>query len=1528
MKTLFTHLLVWIFAPVFVMGQILSFTEGKISANQTARNPERSVDIDPSGKYVKVSWNIPEAVIAQVSAPDGIYQFIHVPGFAQTGKTGAPALPLRKDRIALPLGASAKIIIESAEYITVQGFNIHPALKPAMDTEGAPEPQFEKNSDIYGKNEFYPDSPVEISGTYQIREVPVAIIHTVPVQYNPITGEIKVYKSISFRIDFAGLNRGFEAIGTENSRTFTDNFKNSVLNPQSIPNGVTSGTIGNSRNGAKNYILITHDAYLTQATQLANSKRQLGYSVEIVSKTNWTSYEVKNAIHSRYDQWIPKPDYALILGDHTGAFAVPGEVHQDPYYADNFATDLYYFCMDGDNDWHPDISGGRISVSSVAEAQVVVDKIINYEFNPVDFDTFYERGLTCAQYQDDDNDGFADRRFCHTSNEIYDYLENEQGYSADRIYYTSSSANVSGLRYNNGYYSYGQLLPAEIREPTFKWDGGANEITASINQGKFLVFHRDHGYVGGSGWAHPYYTTSTMSNLSNGEKLPVIFSINCHTGEYQLTECFAEKLIRMENKGAVGVVGAAYYSFSGFNDALAEGMIDAIWPEPGLLPEFGSGGTGAGYTCGKEITEMGNVVRQGLYAMEVNWGGSASSDQYQYELFHWFGDPAMKIWKSNPNHVPATAQHAMQIDCAEFEFHLTKTTPGAVATLLFNNELLAQTIIDEAGNGTINYSIQNPGAEIILTVSKDNCKPYVNTLEVTGSCTFPPSLFTYGAESISTESAVLKGEITNDFGSDVTQSGFVYSILPHPAIGNTGSITVFTNPPVNMGLLEKEITGIDPQTTFYFRSFGINANGTGYGNEMSFETVAEAYQIPYTEAFENGGNWPADWTTDNDNVWSISTNWNGVNNPGGYHVFSDYYPYETGSVMTPVFDGTGKTELQVKFYHYWRANYSSGAQDGYFYGSRDGGQTWPYLIDEWHHNNPGTEEGEKLYDISSWADGYEGLAFKWVVTHNNDWYWEFDNFEIFEDGVHGLWTGNFSNNWNEPGNWHDGMVPDELTDVLIPAQTQGGNFPETNNGPGAVCLNIIIEENARLFVPSNNTLTVFGTLANNAGTDGLVIKSGAGGITGSLIHSTPDVEASVEQYLTQLNWHLVGIPVQYAEAGVFCLPGQSEIYLNAFIESTGNWGPWIVGVTTPLEPGRGYECWVSDNVNQDETITFKGLLNTGEVTSGSGDFYNLSFTTGQGFNLVSNPFPCSLEADLDTWEKENVGNTVWTWSESDGNYLYWNSTNIEGSNGYGTLPGGFIPPVQGFFVLANGKDPQITIPDRAKAHGDQAFYKKRDFSANSLKIGVEGSLFSDAAFITFNDAATAGYDWDFDTPKMFGYDNAPQLYTLAGDKPLSINVQPQENKHMAVPLAFECSENGSYSLEFSGFESFHDQVPVFLEDLHTGEKTNVVIDPVYNFNHTNGNEPFRFLVHFGNPTDINELRTDDLTLYAFEGKIHLQTTATQSSVVLTNLQGKICASKTFSGRGTHTFNPTLKKGCYILKCKNNKGQFKTIKVIL
>ena len=719
-----------LYLTIFLFFSLFSFAQStKPIADYNGNNnslPIRNIT-DNGLNGIEVSYHFQNPSVSSILNKKISYSRLFTQGFSHLQEVGLPALPSHIDLVVVPEGATydLKIFDEMPEVISTN--KIYPALQPARDTEGAPEPKFEINEDFYNTDQLYPSQSVKIIGTMVFRGVKFLKVQTCPVQYNASKGKLYFHKNINYKINFSNANRFIKDYNNH-----TENYLKKILNyplnsknwkkeAEQFYSNNTITSIGNS----KNYIIITHSNYQAAADSIANWKRQLGYSVEVVSSNNWTSSTVKTAVQSRYASWTPKPDYLLIIGDHQD---VPAEMHINSSN-DQFGTDLYYVCMDGNSDYVPDMAKGRISANSAANALMQVQKIINYERNPITDSSFYQNALNCAQYQDDDVDGFADRRFLQTSENIRDYFIS-QGYYSQRIYYCDQL--VTPTRYNNGYYSNGQMLDSALwKSNGFSWNGGSTEIKNAINAGKFLVFHRDHGYAGGYGWAHPYFVNTKINGLNNGNKLPVVFSINCHTGEFTLNQCFAETFMRKQNAGAVGVIAASYYSYSGYNDGLSIGMIDGIWSNPGLLPQFGNGGNNnPNVTAHTDIVRMGDVVDHGLVRMVQTWGGNNSGNRYTNELFHYFGDPAMRIWTENPGDI--TAIFADTISCSDTSIAVNNCSDSnAVVTIMGNGKLLGKTTL-LSGSGVVALnSIQ--GSYLTITISARNKKPLIKIIYLGGN---------------------------------------------------------------------------------------------------------------------------------------------------------------------------------------------------------------------------------------------------------------------------------------------------------------------------------------------------------------------------------------------------------------------------------------------------------------------------------------------------------------------------------------------------------------------------------------------------------------------------------------------------------------------------------------------------------------------------------------------------------------------------------------------------------------------------
>ncbi|MFY0632163.1 MAG: hypothetical protein JXR05_17525, partial [Flavobacteriaceae bacterium] len=105
--------------------------------------------------------------------------------------------------------------------------------------------------------------------------------------------------------------------------------------------------------------------------------------------------------------------------------------------------------------------------------------------------------------------------------------------------------------------------------------------------------------------------------------------------------------------------------------------------------------------------------------------------------------------------------------------------------------------------------------------------------------TFPkkPMVNTLAANSFTASTANIGGEVTNQGAFNVTERGVVYSFTnTTPAIG-ANDVTKDTNGS-GIGIFSKTITGLNQETTYYYRAYATNSEGTSYGAVMTVTTAS------------------------------------------------------------------------------------------------------------------------------------------------------------------------------------------------------------------------------------------------------------------------------------------------------------------------------------------------------------------------------------------------------------------------------------------------------------------------------------------------------------------------------------------------------------------------------------------------------------------------------------------------------------------------------------------------------------------
>lgn len=670
-----------------------------------------------------------------------------IDGFGLRDAPGGYATPFRVDAFAVPEGCTAVVETVDSAFVDYD-CRLAPARRiPEKGT--AAEGVVKEGGQNASQGGFYPRNVAAAAGrvdVYRGREICNVVVN--PVQYDAAANKARAYSKITYKVRFvpkAGARAMAGAPATKPVILPADNMLGNItMNGASAKAGdmAVKATGVAAGDDTRDYLIISVDKYAEAVDRFAEWKELLGFRVHKVLKGSWNSDAVKAEVEKAYAE-NPALYYLLIVGDHDD---VPGqymEHHADDGDFSVHYTDLYYGCMDGEGDETPDIYRGRLSVSSPEEAATVVDKIIGYEKRPPTDAGFYERGVNCADYLDNDNgvaDDYEDRRYVQTAEEIRAYMLG-QGKDVERVY--STNYEITPKYWNRNYFSFGEPIPEDMLKPAFAWDGNEGDIRAAINGGVFYVLHRDHGLV--DCWENPYFSVKHVDMLQNGDLLPVVFCVNCDNGAFQ-ADCLAERFLRKQGGGAVAVIAASDISYSGYNDALACGLFDAIWPEPGLRPKF-PGVNSLGGETPAPTYELGQILDQAQVRVSETFGSpdpSVSSNEKNdsfcrivtKEIYHCFGDPSMQICTEMP--APFSG-----VSVTRGNGCVTVGNGGETARITFVNRRTGEVVSHIAPSAV--YTTAD-FEDVDVCVSGHNRIPYIDAGKLTG------------IESVQTDKAAADGD--------------------------------------------------------------------------------------------------------------------------------------------------------------------------------------------------------------------------------------------------------------------------------------------------------------------------------------------------------------------------------------------------------------------------------------------------------------------------------------------------------------------------------------------------------------------------------------------------------------------------------------------------------------------------------------------------------------------------------------------------------------------------------------------------
>ena len=658
---------------------------------------------DNSG--LEIIYSLPQFQIEDILIDGSLMKNILAPGIFLPNDAGAPNLPGTGRYIALPNGATARITILDQRTEIFSGLEIAPA--PVIPFENDDSPlTFTKNQTIYSADSYYPAQPVNLSEPLQMRGVNSAIVGISPFQYNPVTQELLVYKDLHVRIDYEGGN-GYFGDNRLRNRYWEPILKGNLLNYSSLPELNFNTPKAQTDEYGFEYVIIVPDDedFIAWGNTLKEWRQLQGISTEVFTLSQVGGNDasvIDNWIINAYYAWDIPPAAVLLLSDYQNSgdnYGITSALWDNYCVSDNLYADVMW-------DDLPDIAFARITAQNASQLETMITKMLDYEQNPPTDPDFYNEPLIAGGWQ-------TERWFILCTEIIYGYHFAVHGKDPHREYaiYQGTPGSVWSSNGNTGMVVnyFGPNGLGYIRgNPSYlnDWTGSAAGVNAHLNDGAFMLLHRDHG--GENGWGEPNYNINNLSQLNN-DKLTFVFSINCLTGKYNYSQqCFAEVFHR-HPQGALGIIAASEVSYSFVNDTYVWGMWDSMWPD--FDPGYGADETGSNNLRPCFANASGKY-----YLQASGWPSNPNNKTVTYHLFHHHGDAFITMFSEVPQELQVI--HPPIVFDTDSLVAVT-ADEGAVVALTIDGEIIG---VAESQGTELEIPIepQLPGQILTITATLQN----------------------------------------------------------------------------------------------------------------------------------------------------------------------------------------------------------------------------------------------------------------------------------------------------------------------------------------------------------------------------------------------------------------------------------------------------------------------------------------------------------------------------------------------------------------------------------------------------------------------------------------------------------------------------------------------------------------------------------------------------------------------------------------------------------------------------------------
>jgi len=628
--------------PILIVGVLIISSLGAVAIS----------DNDPKILYKMESISISESILEEKD------EYLLVDFEESTSKlmeTGNPIIPVITKVYTFPAGTkinNVKVNYDQEKLVLDKKIQPSPRPLPMSDTIIIPESEiYVQNDDVYLSEELYPSEPYLVNMGAGLKDNEHVIYLTIRCnsQYSPALNYIEMPKNIDIQVEY---------ILPEKPLFTADEYDMLIITDESFVSNLQPLVDHKNDNGVKTILETVQDIYPAYDGR---------------DDTEDIKLRIKDAIEEL------GIDYVLIAGGRQGQsinWYVPSRrTMNDDNWETGYESDLYYadiYKYDGENlifedwdsnengvfaefkgirrdtmDYYPDVTVGRLPIRTAAEADTIVNKIIDYENNADD--SWFKTAVVIS------GDTFPPSR---GGSPGWWEGELETGLTVTAL------ENI-GFTMNKLWLSIpGAFEGREDVQAAFNAGAGFVHFAGHSNPaswGNHPPDDEDHVFIDGfKMWDGP--------KINNEGQLPIVMFGGCHSAQFNVT--LYHIITGMQKFGILGFWFTSPFRYAYYEwvprDISSQLVMD---PTGGAIASMGNTGLGYGYvnegwdsglggwieprffqvyankTINEEDTILGQIHDQAIVDY-INIIGAVNTDQIDRKTIEeWvlIGDPSLRI---------------------------------------------------------------------------------------------------------------------------------------------------------------------------------------------------------------------------------------------------------------------------------------------------------------------------------------------------------------------------------------------------------------------------------------------------------------------------------------------------------------------------------------------------------------------------------------------------------------------------------------------------------------------------------------------------------------------------------------------------------------------------------------------------------------------------------------------------------------------------------------------------------------------